>query len=193
MWFLAVAALVVTGVCAGVGGSLAALVRWLGRPWGRTLVLYGLLAASLLPLAAHYQWSRQQGRRVVEELATYVEKGVDPEHYSPADVRNSKVALARFTWTGPVLLLGLYLAACWVSRWELWPSVFLPAIAFTAYYFFVDLLLYDPLGSYAYEALYPLLDAGKITVWAFILCGGAQVGLLLYAWIVSEAGLPIYS
>jgi hypothetical protein len=91
MWFLAVAALVVTGVCAGIGGSLAALVRWLGRSWGRTLVLY------------------------------------------------------------------------------------------------------DPLGRYAYEALYPLLDAGKITVWAFILCGGAQVGLLLYAGIVSEAELPIYS
>lgn len=193
MGFLVIAALVVAGVCAGVGGGLAALVWWLGRPWVRTLVLYGLLAVSLLPLAAHYQWSRQQGKRVVDELETYVEQGVDPEHYAPADVRKSKAALARFIWLGPVFLLGLYLVACWASRWGVWPSMFLPAIAFTAYFFFVDLLLYEPLGRYAYEALFPLSDAGKVTVWAFILCGGAQVGLLLYAWIVSDNGLPVYS
>lgn len=190
MWFLAVVALVVTGVGAGIGGSLAAVVRWIGREGLGTVVLYGLLAVSLLPLGWHYHLSRQQGKRVVDELETYVEQGVDPEHYS--DVRKSKAALTRFTWAGPVILLGLYLVACWASRRRLWPSVFLPAIAFTAYVFFVDLLLYDPLGHHAYEAIFHL-DADKITVGAFILCGGAQVGLLLYARLVSIAGLPSHS
>lgn len=192
VWFLAVAALVVTGVCAGIGGSLAAVVRWIGREGLGTVVLYGLLAVSLFPLGWHYHLSRQQGKRVVDELETYVEQGVDPEHYSPADVRKSKAALTRFTWAGPIFLLGLYLVVCWASRRRLWPSVFLPAIAFTAYFFFVDLLLYDPLGHHAYEAIWHL-DADKITVGAFILCGGAQVGLLLYAWLVSIAGLPSHS
>lgn len=193
MWFLLIAALIVTGICAGVGGSLAVLARWLGQDWIRSSLLYGLLAASLLPLGVHYQWSQERGQRVVDRLETYVEKGGDLEHYAPADVRKSKAVLSRFTWIGPAVLLGLYLLACWAGRRWRWPSVFLPAAAFTVYVLVFEFALLSPLSRYAYEAIVPMMDADKITVWAFILCGGAQVGLLLYAWLVSDPRLPFSS
>lgn len=191
MWFLAVAGLVVAGICAGVGGVLAVLVRWLGQDWLKSLVLYGLLAASLLPLVFHYQWSRDRGQRVISELESYVENDVDPEHYAPSDVRKSKAVLAQFTWMGPAVLLGLYLLACWASRRWRWSGVFLPAVAFTVYFFFVNSVLYSLLGRYAYEAYWPLIDANKVSVWAFLLCGGAQIGLLLYAWVASTSKRPL--
>ncbi|PSQ94099.1 MAG: hypothetical protein BRD53_07115 [Bacteroidetes bacterium SW_7_64_58] len=191
MGFLFITALVVAGICAGVGGGLAALVRWAGRESLKTLVLYGMLMASLLPLAAHYQWSREQGGRVVDELKTYVEEGDAPD-YTPVDLQRSRMVLARFTWAGPVVLLGLYLLACWtVRRWRLW-GTFLPAAAFMVYVLFFNFALLSPLGRHAYEAMFPMMDADKITVWAFVLCGGAQVGLLSYAWIVSTPERPLF-
>ena len=45
----------------------------------------------------------------------------------------------------------------------------------TVYVLFFYFALLSPLGGYAYEAMFPMTDANKITVWAFVLCGGAQV------------------
>lgn len=191
MGLLLIAALVVTGICAGVGGGLAVLVRWAEQKSLKMLVLYGMLAASLLPLAAHYQWSRERGGRVVDKLKTYVEKGTDPD-YTAADLQKAEAVLARFTWTGPAVLLGLYLLACGTARRWRWSGIFLPAVAFTVYVFFFNFALHSPLGRYAYEAIFPMMDADKITVWAFLLCGGAQIGLLLYAWIVSALERPLF-
>ena len=184
MGILFIAALVVAGICAGVGGGLAALVRWARQESLKTLVLYGMLTASLLPLAAHYHWSQERGGRVVSELKAYVEKGPDP-HYTPADLQSSKMVLTRFTWAGPIVLLGLYLLACWAVRQRRWWGILLPAAAFTMYMFFFNFALLSPLGGYAYEAMFLMTDADKISVWAFILCGGAQIGLVVYAWLVS--------
>ncbi|PSQ58723.1 MAG: hypothetical protein BRD27_06060, partial [Bacteroidetes bacterium QH_10_64_19] len=86
MGVLLITALVVAGMCAGVGGGLAALVRWAGQESLKTHVLYGMLTASLLSLAAHYRWSRERGGRVVNELKTYVEEGDVPD-YTPVDLQ----------------------------------------------------------------------------------------------------------
>ena len=183
--------LVVAGVCAGIGGGLAALVRWGGRESLKMLVPYGMLTTSLLPPAAHYQWSRERGGRVVDELKTYVENGTDPD-YTPADLQRAKVILTRFTWAGPVVLFGLYLFACWAVQRQRWWGVFLPTAAFPVYMLSFNFTLLSPLGEYAYEALFPMTNVDKITVWAFVLCGGAQVGLLSYGWIVSTPERPLF-
>jgi hypothetical protein len=185
MWFLFCAFVVVLLAGLSVGGALGTVARWWGTRRVRSLLLCAVLTASLAPIGAHYLWSRDRAERVIRQIEENVV--ADPEHYSTTDVRASRAALVRFTWIAPFLLGILYVLSLTRTGSRFWLRRFFPTIAVVCYVLAAKSLLFDPLGRHGYEALFHLNDAGKLTVWALVLCAGVQVGLFGYVRAAPDA------
>lgn len=111
-----------------------------------------------------------------------------PEHFSDQEVAGAESARSWFLYSVPVWCLGLYLLCCILSRYRVWMGLFLPAVAFVLYYHGSYDVLADALSRHGGIDAVTCLPDNKTMIFAFILSGGVQVGLLTYAWSLSRTG-----
>ena len=171
-------------IVGGIGGTVGIVVRRYAKPWSRVLFYIGL-AVSVFPVASHYYGTRSAGPKAI----TYMQE--HSERYSEQAIAAVQSALDQFTLTVFSGLLVLYILCCFLAQWRLWAGTVLPAAAFVGYYHGAVGMLSDALYRHGDgDILITVIPDNKVMILTFILSAGIQVGLFVYAWIVSRDGLP---